>query len=239
MSELPEVLAHAAKVLRESYEGHPADVADRANAQPIEGFTGDASHAPQSADRKRIEKTLDTGRIDNDEPVGLLDIAGDLGEKFIGGDADRRDEPQALSDLALDAPADFNRRTEEQLAPRHVDKRFVERERLDDRRKAIQDLANLFGHLGIKIEPGAQHDCVRTKPERGRCGHGAMNAELANGIIRRRHHAAPLGRPPDNERLPHELGPLAFLDRGVEGIHVDVEDHDDSYPELLTRSLYR
>src|SRR6266436_2253801 len=50
-----------------------------------------------------------------------------------------------------------------------------------------------------------------------------MHAELARFVRRRADHA-PLARPSDDDRLPAQLRPVALLDRGVEGVHVDMKD---------------
>ena len=75
------------------------------------------------------------------------------------------------------------------------------------------------------FHPRLDNDGVWTQAFGTDRGHRAMDAELAGFIIRGRDDSASFGRPPHDDRLPNERRIIAFLDRGVESIHVDMEDH--------------
>ena len=63
------------------------------------------------------------------------------------------------------------------------------------------------------------------EPVGGDGGHGTVDAELAGHVVGRRHHAAAFGRAAHDHRLADQFGPVPLLDGGVEGVHVDVQDH--------------
>ena len=55
--------------------------------------------------------------------------------------------------------------------------------------------------------------------------HGAVNSELSDGVVGSGHHAPALGRATDDDRTADQFRPVAFLDRGVKGVHVRMKDH--------------
>ncbi len=78
--------------------GHCRKLADGADAQPLENLAALLAHAPQPLDWQRIEKLLHTVCLDDDQGVGLLQVAGDLGQELVGGHAYRNDEPDFFAD---------------------------------------------------------------------------------------------------------------------------------------------
>jgi len=73
-------------------------------------------------------------RVDDDQGVWLLEVAGDLRQELVRRRAVRRDQPDLSQNLPLDPPADVRGRPEQPLYARHVEERLVERERFDQRR---------------------------------------------------------------------------------------------------------
>ena len=65
---------------------------------------------------------------------------------------------------------------------------------------------------------------MRTAPERLGAAHRGEDPELARGVVRRRDHPPAMRVAPDDERLLPQLGLLELLDRGEEGIEVEVGD---------------
>ena len=81
----------------------------------------------------------------------------------------------------LDLPPDLGRRAEEMLAAGHVQEGFVQRQRLDQRREPLEDVADLAGDLGVVVDPGRQVDALRAEPVGGgrrawRCGRRTCRA---------------------------------------------------------------
>ena len=50
----------------------------------------------------RFEEFLDASRLDDQEAIGLVQVAGDLGQELVGGHADRSDELQFPLDVLLE-----------------------------------------------------------------------------------------------------------------------------------------
>jgi len=68
-----------------------------------------------------------------------------------------------------------------------------------------------------------QEDRVGAERARLHRRHGRAHAEAARLVGGGRHHAA-ARRTADDDRPPAQLGAVALLDRGVERVHVGVED---------------
>jgi hypothetical protein len=52
-----------------------------------------------------------------------------------------------------------------------------------------------------------------------------VNAVAAGDVVGGRHHAPFLGGTAHDDRLANQFRSLSLLDRGIEGVHVDVQDH--------------
>ena len=136
-----------------------ADPQDAVGGEPALHRTADP---PQPIDRLVGEKAGRLGPADHRETARLVEIGGELGEKLVVAEADRDRDPERR----LDPPRKRGQRLRRRDAVHRrgaaqVEKRLVDRERLDERRQAAHlgshraaDFA-IFGHVR------ADHDCVR------------------------------------------------------------------------------
>src|SRR5262245_28886888 len=84
------------------------------------------------------------------------------------------------------------------------------------------------------IHAHRKEDTLRTEPvSRGR-GHGTVDAELAGLVAGGRHHATLLGRAADDHGLAGKGRVVPDLDRGIESVHVDVDDHGSTSRLLMS-----
>ena len=67
-------------------------------------------------------------------------------------------------------------------------------------------------------------DRLGAEPERGRGGHGRVNAELAGLVGGRGDDPAHLGPAPNDDRNADQRGIVQPLDRDEERVEVDVDD---------------
>ncbi len=77
-------------------------------------------------------------RVDDNQPVGLGDLRGDLGEVLCAGDADGDGKGQFVAHPSADRCGDLGRRAEEVGAACDVGESLVDRNRLDQRREVAQ-----------------------------------------------------------------------------------------------------
>src|SRR5262245_54548266 len=73
-----------------------------------------------------------------------------LGEELVGGHTDRAPEVELVADVVANATGDQCSVPEEARRPRDVEERLVERERLDERRVAVEDLPNLAADVAVE-----------------------------------------------------------------------------------------
>ena len=164
-------------------------------------------------------------RLDDHESVRLFQVAGDLGQELVRRHADRGDQAETLADFLLDRPADADRGPEQRFAAGHVQEGFIQRQRFDQRRVLLEDRPDLVRDFRIVFHAWPQEDAVRAEPL-GRDGrHGTVDAERAGHVVGRRHDAAAFRRSAHDHRLADQFGSVTLLDRSVEGVHVDVQDH--------------
>ena len=82
---------------------------------------------------------------------------------------------------------------------------------------------------------GADEDRVRAAPERLGAAHRGVNPERASLVVRGRDDAAPVRVAAHDQRLGAELRLFQLLDRGEEGIQVEVRDDQASTHSSLRR----
>jgi hypothetical protein len=99
--------------------------------------------------REPVEKGLYARRIHFEKTVRLPGLAGHLGQKLVVRNAHRRGEFQFVADLALDAPPDFGGVAEQQMAVFYIQEGLVKRQRFDERRVAVKNVADLLRNLGV------------------------------------------------------------------------------------------
>src|SRR5690606_32398794 len=97
-----QVAAVIPKLARERGLAEPGEVADRAHPEAPQRLFGPRAHAPQLADRQGIQERLLGPRRDLGQPVGLVLIAGDLGDELAAREPDRAGQ----ADLAADRRTD-------------------------------------------------------------------------------------------------------------------------------------
>ena len=193
---------------------------------------GHPADAPQVSDREWTEERLHRLGRDDQLPVGLREIARDLGDELVRGDAGARGEPGLGTHRASDLVRDLGRRTEERRARRHVEEGLVERERLDERREATEDLAELAGYRDVPLHAAAHDHGAGAAGDRGGHRHRGVDAEGAR-LVGRRGHDPPAPVAPDEHRAPAERGIVPLLDGSVECVHVDVENVASHAPHPL------
>jgi len=97
-----EVLAPAAEPLRELRPLERPEIRDGPDVTLVQETLRLGSDPRNDPDPQRIEKRLDLLRSHDREPVGLLEIGGDLGDELVGAYAHRGGQPFLAHDLRLE-----------------------------------------------------------------------------------------------------------------------------------------
>jgi hypothetical protein len=169
------------------------------------------------------------GVADDRKAARLVQVGGQFGQELVVRKPDRNGD----ADLALDAARDLGqgqrRRPLGRLAQlrargiRQIEIGLVQGHRLDDRRGGGEDGADLVADALVLGHVGRHDDGVRAHFHGLEHRHRRARPELARDIAGRGDDAAPPGMA-DDHRLVADRRVVAFLDRGIEGIAVDMRD---------------
>ena len=193
------------------------------DAQPVHPLLLLRPDAVEPADRQALHVGFALVRRDDEQPVRLVLVGGELGEELVVGHAGRGVEPGRRLDLALDGARDLGRRRTVPARFGNVEIGLVQRQGFDHLRVAMEHLVDLRGDGAVDVEAWGHEQEVRALPARRDARHRGTHAELPRLVARRRDHASGL-RSADRERLAAQARIVALLHRRVERVHVDVDD---------------
>ncbi len=159
----------------------------------------------------------------DDEPVGLAKARGDLGGELVGRDPGGGGQPCVPADLILHGLGQLAGFRDRARPLAHVEIALVQGKRFDERRVLTQDRPDALGHVTVVIHPRVDNHQLGTESPGTEHRHGGPDPEPARFVGRRCHHGAPRATA-DDDRLTRERGVIPLLHRGVEGVHVDVND---------------
>ena len=154
------------------------DLAHGGDAVAAELGRGHVAHSPQPLDRQRVQKGQLRARRDHEHPVGLCDPTGDLGQELRAREPDRDRQPDLVADLGSQTRGDLRRRPRNVLKASNVEKCLVDRQRLDERRGALEDREHL------PCWPPSTRTCAAARPPRA--GTGPAPARLPSPSSPRR-----------------------------------------------------
>jgi len=184
----------------------------------------DPAHPVKLADRQGGDEGLGLVRRDHGDAVGFVVARGDLGQEFIVGNAGRSGQPGGLANGGADGLGDPGGRGFAEQVVGDVEKGLVHRKRFDQRRVAAEQGHDLARDLLVARHPGPEENGLGAELLRPDAGHGRVDAKGSRLVGTGRDHAPTLGRAADNHRQAAQFGAIPLLDRGVEGVHVDVDD---------------
>ncbi len=118
---------------------------------------------------------------------------------------------------------------------RHVEIGLVKRERLDQVRMLAHQCPDPPARLLVGIEARPDEEEVRAELAGLEGGHGRAHAEHPGLVAGREHDPARAGRA-HRHRPAAQARVVALLDRGVEGVHVDVDDLAHQPPPIRGRA---
>ena len=197
------------------------------HADPPEPLGRGRADAGDHCDAHRPEQVLLGARRHDDQPVRLVQVAGDLGHQLRRRDADRAAEAAGhLGDVGLELPRDDGDALDRDVVDvrgREVDEGLVERQRLDQGGQLPQQLHHRAAGRPVGVEPAGEVRRVGAACARLAGRHRRADPEGPGLVGRRRHHAA-AADPAHDDRLAAQRRLVALLHGGEERVQVDVED---------------
>ncbi len=209
-----------------------ADGSHARHAEPLRrrrADTGDHRHL-----HRRQEVRLGAGRH-HDDPVGLVEVAGDLRDQLRRTGSHRRGQPAARGvDRILQLPADRGHLVDADTGHAggaQVDEGLVQRQGLHQWRQGPHPRHHRRARRPVRVEPPTQERRVRAARPGLRGRHRRAHAVRPRLVRRRGHHAAQAD-PADHDGFAPQRRLVALLDRGEERVQVDMQDrrlgaHDD------------
>ena len=200
-----------------------AQISDRPDPPSQERLPRHLPHPPQLPHRKRVQEILLSAGRNDREAVRLPEIRRDLRQELVRRHAGGDGQPRLFPDRRLDLPRHLFRGAEQPLAPRDVEERLVDGERLDQGGEPAVDGEDRVGHLPVARHADGQEDPLRAEPLRRRRRHRRVDAGFARLVRCGRHDAATLVTAHDH-RLSTELRAIEHLYRCVESVEIQVQD---------------
>ena len=195
------------------------DVGDRVDAVGVQLLGGLGADAPQPAHRKRVQEGQFAVGRDQQQPVGLGLLAGDLRQELGAGDADGDGQPDVDADPLPQLRRDLHRRARHPCQPTHVEEGLVDRQRFDEGSGVAEHLEHRGAGLRVRRHARWHDDGVRTQlPGLAPTHRGAHAVGLGLVAGGEHHPAADDHGPPPQRRV------VALLDRRVERVEVSVQD---------------
>ena len=184
---------------------------------------GDRANTVDETDRLGAEEFHGFRLAQHGKAARLVHVGSDLGEEFVGRQADRDGD----ADVALDVLG----KPRQHLGGAHamqafgagqIEEGFVDRQRLDQRREVEHRLAHGAAGRDIFLHIGLDDDGIRAFGQRLEHRHGRADAEGARDIAASGDHATFAAA--DDHRFVGKTRVVALFDCGVEGVAVDMRD---------------
>ena len=214
-----------AKPTNEKVLGQLGEVSDRRHAVLDQRPARGRADAPQPLDAQRREERGFLAARDDDQPVGLAQVTGNLGHEPIRRDTDRHGQLRLVVDSLLQLLGGLLAVAEELLRAGQIEERLVDRERLDQRREAPEDGHDLLAHGVVLGTVDGHEDALRAERAGRAQRHGRAHAELARLVGGRADDAAVVGAATaDDDRLAAQRRVVALLDGRKERVEVRMQD---------------
>ncbi len=200
-----------------------AQVKARVDAERVHPGRGLRANAVELAHRQPLHESRSHAGRDDEQPVRLAMVGGQLGEELVVGHPGGRGQAGFLPDGGADFLGNGSGGPAVQQGRGHVEAGLVQRQRLDQRRVAGEDGMHLPRHRLIDLEARPDEHQPGAAPPGGDGGHGRMHPKSPRLVAGGRHHAA-LARAAHGQRHAAQAWVVALLHGSVERIHVDVDD---------------
>ncbi len=162
----------------------------RLDAEPLQPGQGGRADAPEPADGVGVEEGQLAAGLDDEHPVGLGVVAGQLGQQLVGGDADGGGQAGLGPDPGPDGGADLGAGAEQPDGAGDVEEGLVEGDRLDERGEGARRSRARPGSWRRRASKrGGSTIGLGAEPPGPAHRHGRVHAEAAGLVGGGRHHS--------------------------------------------------
>src|SRR5712692_3446036 len=110
-----------------------------------------------------MEEGEDLVGLHFDQAIRLPHVAGDFGNELVRRYSGRGSQLSLVANARLDLPGNLLSRAEEALTSGHVEERFIQRQRFDQRSERPQNRKNLTRDLDVALPSRRHHDRLWTE----------------------------------------------------------------------------
>ena len=127
------------------------DLTDRVQPHGVQLLRRDRPDAPQPLDRQGVQEPQLVLDGYDEQPVGLAQGAGHLGEVLRAGDADRDGQPDPGAYVVAEPLRDDRRGAPDAPQASDLEEGLVDGDALDDRRGVVEDVEDVATGLGVRV----------------------------------------------------------------------------------------
>ena len=183
----------------------------------------DFADAPKLLDVERFDEIEGFVGVDDAETIRFAIVGGDFGEEFVVRYTSRGNEVEFGADALFDFSGNVDGEFDARLVVGDVEKRLIERDRLDKVGVGVEYFVDLGRDLFVDLHSTRHEDEVGAEALRLDRRHSRTDTEAARLVAGSRHHATHIAMPHGNG-FALEVRIVSLLYRSIKGIHVDMYD---------------
>lgn len=184
----------------------------------------DFSHSGNLAYGQALHKVGHHFRRNRKEPIWLFPVAGNFGEKLVGGYAAACGQVAFAENRRADFLKDAGRAAAAVGAVRKIQIGLVQGKRLDAVRKTVENFGNCRGLRLVAGHIYGKEDQMGAELQGMSAGHGRMDSELAGLVITGAKHPPSTGVAAHGHGFSLQAWVFPCFHCGIETVHVDMRD---------------
>ena len=181
-------MSHFAELASEHSERALTEVFASVDAELAEFASRDFANTPKLLDVERFDEIEGFVGVDDTETIGFAIVGSDFGEEFVVRDSSRGNEVEFRANTLFDFAGNVDGEFDARLVVGDVEKRFIERDRLDKVGVGVEDFVDLGRDLLVDLHSTRHEDEVGTEALRLGRRHGRADTETARFVAGSRHN---------------------------------------------------
>ena len=183
----------------------------------------DFADAPKLLDVERFDEIEGFVGVDDAETIGFAIVGGHFSEEFVVRYTSRGNEVEFGADALFDFAGNVDGEFDARLVVGDVEKRLIERDRLDKVGVGVEYFVDLGRDLFVDLHSTRHEDEVGAEALRLDRRHSRTDTEAARLVASSRHDTTHIAVA-YGDGFALKFGVVSLLHRGIEGIHIDMYD---------------
>ena len=183
----------------------------------------DFADTPELLDVERFDEIEGFVGMDDAETIWFAIVGCHFGEEFVVRDTSRGNEVELGADALFDFAGNVDGEFDARLVVGDVEKRLIERDRLDKVGVGVEDFVDLGRDLFVDLHSTRHEDEVGAELFSFYGRHSRTDTEAARFVASSRHNTTHIAVA-YGDGFALKFGVVSLLHRGIEGIHIDMYD---------------